>query len=194
MLRDKVPEPLRALCVSVLDDDLASRDELKYAVNRIIANLSGSRSNSLGEESSRRKIRRQQVQTELVSLRRELHLARSDEYRPVTVAGDAKPASQVAREVSARAATDNWIPAPVESGGFPLPLSEEAVHELYASNCLPQDDEDELKHWLPEEEMILSPKRVAEIDGELRLLGESVSNRHPRSGRDSPIPEVTWNA
>lgn len=172
VLRDKVPEQLRALCVSVLDDDLASRDELKYSVNRIVANLSGTRSERLRDERGHRQERRRRIQEELSNLRNELRLARSDEYRPVLVAGESTPPSQAARQVAAALRTDDWIPSPVDLGE-PLPLSETDLGELYASNRLPKADEDELGQWLPSAESILTPDRVAEVIRELRSMAAS---------------------
>ncbi|HXB67622.1 MAG TPA: AAA domain-containing protein [Candidatus Acidoferrales bacterium] len=172
VLRDKVPEQLRPLCVSVLDDDLASRDELKYSVNQIVANLGGTRSEGLREESINSRERRRQIQEELSNLRNELRLALSDEYRPVLVAGEGTPPSDAARVVAASFRTDDWVPSPVELGA-PLPLSEPELGELYASNRLPQGDEDELRRWLPPMESILAPDRVAEIVRELQSIAAS---------------------
>jgi hypothetical protein len=63
VLRDKIPEDIRSLCVSVLDDDSKSREELKFAVNKIVGNLSlGQVSGTLGTVERCRVVRSEKVQ------------------------------------------------------------------------------------------------------------------------------------
>ena len=169
VLRDKIPEEIRPLCVSVLDDDLKSREELKFAVNRIVGNLSFSQATKRlpkAEECAR--LRAAKLH-ELTELRNEIRLGRSDEYRPITVSGRDIDPSSAARYVSSGEEEHAWIPGPLKAGA-PIPLSEQEVLELYASNQLAPEDEQELDHWLPLPDALPSPDRFTSICQELEAI------------------------
>ena len=166
VLRDKIPEEIRPLCVSVLDDDLKSREELKFAVNRIVGNLSFTQGNgrfAKAEECER--LRTAKLQ-ELAELRNEIRLGRSDEYRPITVSGREIDPSSAARSVSSGEKEHAWIPGPLKAGA-PIPLSEQEVLELYASNQLALEDEQELDQWIPLPNTLPSPDRFTSTCQEL---------------------------
>ncbi len=166
VLRDKIPEEIRSLCVSVLDDDSKSREELKFAVNKIVGNLSLSQSSGALAVVERCKTARSARVQELADIRNELRLARADEYRPVTVAGRELCPSAAAREVALGATKHTWIRGPITPGA-PLPLSNHEIQELYFTNRLRPEDEAELQHWLPSTSALPGPEHFASICREL---------------------------
>jgi very-short-patch-repair endonuclease len=158
VLREKLPTQLQALCVSVLENDLSSREELKYAVNEIIAKLSAGSVDGQMQSREAAKDLRERCLAEIRQLCSELKLARSDEYRPVILAGEQFDPAKAARFVAQHAADSGWIPSPIQSD-VPLPLNEDEIAALYASNALPMADEAELLAGIPDTG-VLPPNEV----------------------------------
>jgi very-short-patch-repair endonuclease len=142
VLREHVIEDLRPLCVSVLDNDLESREQLKESVTGIANRLGESNEGELSRQAEELARRRNELSDILERSREELQRARTNEYRAVVVGSKGYTPSEAARVVAAGRGEHNWIPGPV-AYGEPLPLSEGEVQELYASNAttLPSDDQ-----------------------------------------------------
>lgn len=133
VLRGHVVEELRPLCVSVLDSDLDSRDELKGSIHAIGSRLSESDADQLAEEATLLGRRREELFKQLNQYQRQALLAREAEYREIVLGGTATSPSDAARQVATGRRKHDWIPSPVALGQ-PLPLSESEVTELYATN------------------------------------------------------------
>lgn len=160
VLRDKVVEALRPLCVSVLDD---SRSQMADAIDAILDRLSRSDSDSLDVRAAALEEQRHSLLGELRTARQALVYALQDEYRPIVVAGKQYSPSEAARVVNAAAATSDWIPAPV-APGEPAPLSAVELQELYATNDSTRSgDEGQLGPALPEIEKLLSPAEFTDL-------------------------------
>jgi len=156
MVRSQVASPLRPLCVSVLESDLESRNQLESAVGTIAARLSQLDAGSLEAEAQYLSQQRAALHEKLASLREELSRARADEYRDIVVAGKSWAPSDAARWV-AKEENRTWVPSPVALG-TPLPLSEGEVIELYSTNqSVPVEAERELAQRLPESAYLPSP-------------------------------------
>ncbi|MEI9948322.1 MAG: AAA domain-containing protein [Pseudomonadota bacterium] len=170
VLREQVVEPLRPLCVSVLESDLSSRRELEGAVGAIVERLSGlnaGRAASEREELSRARLealeRVRAAESELLS-------ARAGEYQDLVVSGQAFQPSDAAREVFKDRACAGWIPGPV-SRAAPVPLLESEVHELYASNSTVSSGEElELQRELPHIAELLAPSEFDALCAERRQV------------------------
>lgn len=166
VLRHQVVEALQPLCVSVLDSDAASRQELEDSVRTIVERLGTSGADQMREEGERLAQERLQILNELRGTRAALIEARSDEYRAIVIDGGEHQPSAAARLVRAEAEAHGWIPAPVTLGA-PLPLSNDEIAELYRTNrSVTPADEAELGFELPDPESLPVP-----IDFE-RLLEE----------------------
>jgi hypothetical protein len=152
-----------------LENDLASRDELKHAINDITARLSG----GFIEEHERTleiaKAQRDHWVAELKRLRNELKLARSDEYRPIVIAGEDFDPAKAARFVADHSLHAHWIPSPIARGA-PLPLGDDELAELYATNRLPEQDETELSIGIPDSSCVPSPDAVGRLMHEIEEL------------------------
>jgi very-short-patch-repair endonuclease len=143
MVRSQVSEKLRPLCASLLDSDIESRRELEASVGAITARLTQTDASALGAEARRLAAERERVMQELAAVREQLVRARSDEYRPVVVAGEGITPSDAARQVAAGQSADGWIPGPL-SAGSAMPISEVAVAELYETNALCSTEDERL--------------------------------------------------
>ena len=207
VLRDQVVKPLRSLCVSVLDSDVASRREREMAVRELAVRLGESRQSFI-QQASNLAEKRNQILIDLRTARANLAMAINGEYRSLIQAGEEIEPARAAREVAEGMCQHDWIPGSVDTGKS-LPLNESELKALYASNQqLTLADESELSQpllnlnelWSPDEffrfakefsDLIASDlayrnelwKRVKPDSGGLELLLEHVSRAVEDIGR-----------
>jgi len=168
VLREHIPEPLRSLAVSVLDDDLESRRQLEEAVYAITQRLSEGDAARLHEEAKRLEKERRQLLHDIARLRQELVEAIGSEYRSIVVAGQEHRPWEAARRVAEGVGRDDWIPTPVEPGAA-LPLSREELAELYRLNGeLTEADERELNTRLPDPRALSAPDEFEQMVERIR--------------------------
>lgn len=156
ILREKVAEQLQPLCVSVLQNDKKSHEELQQSVRQMHVRLSQDE-RLLEQDAARLHEERTAVLNELREARQRLLDVRRDEIREVTFGGAAIRTIEAAKLVKAGAGTHDWIPGPVTLGEA-LPLSEDEIAALYQSNeQISADDERELQSARPELSLLPGP-------------------------------------
>ena len=161
VLRNHLVEELRPLCVSVLESDLDSRQQLEQSVQAISRRLSESDADSLEREAGWFEQERSLLMKRLQSLQEQLKNARADEYRDLVYGGKRVSPSDAARTVADGRGLHDWIPGPVALGE-PCPLSNAEVQELYATNQSTQVEDDQFANRpLPEESDLPTPQVVA---------------------------------
>ncbi|HWF20133.1 MAG TPA: AAA domain-containing protein, partial [Verrucomicrobiae bacterium] len=171
ILREKVVEPLQPLCVSVLQNDKKSHEELQQSVRQIHVRLSQD-DRLLEQDAARLRDERTAVLNELRDARQRLLEARRDEIREVTFAATAVRTIEAAKLVKAGAGKNDWIPSPVTLGEA-LPLSEEEIIALYQSNDrISADDERELEISRPDSASFPSPLEFKRTVEEIQSLCE----------------------
>jgi very-short-patch-repair endonuclease len=160
VLREQVVEPLRPLCVSLLEGDLQSRQELQASVQAIASKLDSNpdqleeRARSLSGERGSLSRDRRKIHDELIK-------ARADEYRTVVVAGQNYAPSDAARVVARGIDHHDWIPGGL-SAGEPLPLSPGELADLYrCAKAVTPANEQELTLFLPDPQ---DPANPAEFE------------------------------
>ena len=115
VLRQKVVEPLQPLCISVLQNDKQSQEELQHSVRQIHVRLSQD-DHLLEREAAQLKLTRKRILDQLRETRTRLLDARLDEIRGVVFGGkDIRPID-AAKRVKQGAGSDDWIPSPVNLG------------------------------------------------------------------------------
>ncbi len=160
VLRKQVAEPLRSLCVSVLDSDATSRKEREMAVRELATRLGESRQSFIQQADNLAR-KRCQILAELRNARSELTMAINGEYRSLILAGEEIEPVKAAREVAEGEGQHDWIPGSVDTGK-PLPLNESELKALYASNQqLACADEIELSRLLPKLDELWSPEEFS---------------------------------
>jgi len=132
VLRGQVVEALRPLCVSVLQSDKESQEELQESVRQINARLSTDE-RQLEREAQQLREQRHRILGDLRDARARLLEARQDETRPVIVAGQETRPIEAAKQVKAGEGRDDWIPGPVRLGNS-LPISPAEAAALYQTN------------------------------------------------------------
>ncbi|MFZ2303048.1 MAG: AAA domain-containing protein [Gallionella sp.] len=172
VLREHVAEPLRSLCVSVLDSDTISRKEREIAVRELAVRLGESRQ-SFVQQSNHFTGKRHLILTELRAARSDLAMAINGEYRSLILAGEEIEPARAAREVADGEGRHDWIPGSVDTGK-PLPLNESELKALYVSNQqLACADEIELSKPLPKLDELWSPEEFLKRVNEFSELAAS---------------------
>jgi very-short-patch-repair endonuclease/energy-coupling factor transporter ATP-binding protein EcfA2 len=171
VLRDKLDENLKALCVSVLDDN---SKELESSVREIIYNNGVLSSNSLKEDIKTLTETRKKVLDEIYSLRKQMLLMRQKEVRGIVIAGESFSVVDAAKYVSDNKALLKYLPDS-DSQIDVLPISKDDVKFLYSSNDLiSTDEEEELGGELQDYNSLLAPKTfehmLAEYDSATKSL------------------------
>ena len=176
VLRDHIPEPLRPLAVSLLDDDLASRRQLEEAARAITERLSKYDASELHREAKQLEQKRKKLLQKIAHLRSQLVEVIGSEYRSIVVGGQEYHPSEAAKIVAEGEGVNDWIPAPVELG-ISLPLSLEELVELYRLNDeLSKDDEEEMSLKLPELDNLFPPDRFEQM---VELLKKTPQGHRP---------------
>lgn len=149
VLREKIVAPLRPLCVSVLQNDKQSQDELQASVKDIHERLSGDES-AMEAKVFSLTIERKEVLADLRKARSEMVDARQDETRSIVFGGESIAPVTAAKFTKDGVGKHDWIPAPAMIGAV-LPLSSAELESLYASNAIAPEDEIALTSGRPPE-------------------------------------------
>ena len=171
VVREKVAEPLRDLCVSVLDNDKESRTQRETAIRELSERLSGS-PEEYAREAKQFNERRLQILRTIKDRRSELHDAVSGEYKPIVFNGEQFFPTDVARQLVADQEVHDWIPGPL-AHLVPCPLTDDEVIFLYKSGvAVSAFDEAELSSSLPTLDSIPSPTEFSAMVTEEKKLKE----------------------
>ena len=178
VLREKVDDALKPLCLSVLESDADGYEQLKVSAQEIAGRLSTSDVSDLRSKAASLRQRRTKLCEVEDGLQRQLRDARFSEIDEVVVGGEALSPIDVAKHVKEDEKRDGWIPSPI-SRGILCPLTETEVSHLYASNAiLIQTDEEHLSVSQPELEKLLTP-----ADFRLRTAEKASANVRTKSHR-----------
>jgi very-short-patch-repair endonuclease/DNA polymerase III delta prime subunit len=170
VVREHVVEPLRALCVSLLDSDDESSKQLEESITGIVDYLSTTSEKKLEKASQKISEKRAALRREYDGLRKMLLEAIADEYREIEILGDRKSPAEIARTLDEYEEHHAWIPGPVGPAAE-LPLTVDEVRELYALNgTLSREDEAILGSPLPDPEQVPEPKEFAGLFDEIVRL------------------------
>jgi very-short-patch-repair endonuclease/DNA polymerase III delta prime subunit len=169
ILREKVVEPLQPLCVSVLQNDKKSHEELQQSVRQIHIRLSQD-DKVLEREAARLRDERHAVVRELQATRQRLLEGRQEEIREVVIAGKTFGLIEASKLVRAGQGKDDWIPGPTTAGQA-LPLTHDEIFALYQSNArILAADERDLNITRPELALFPSPEDFQSVVEEKQWL------------------------
>ena len=155
VLKEKMPEKLQDLCVSVLDD---SNEDMERSVDGITEMSAHSSTEFKNKADKARNIRRD-IMKELSDTRRRLYQIKFKECSPVVYSGESLSPLEMAKFVHENEDTLSYIPGKVALNRT-LPLSFEELSQLYHSNTdISPEDEQELANELPNPESFVQPER-----------------------------------
>ncbi len=182
VLRGMVSPALRPLCVSVLDNDQESREQLEISVKGIVDRFTHSDPEEMTRLAESYERRRQELKERLRQAEQRLLDSCRQEYSTSGLLGaEAIHPVNAARAVAEGRGVHDWIPGSVEPGA-PLPLSADELAELYSfHDTFSLIDEKELAGNLPPLDRIVSENRLRHM---LELEG--------RLGPNPSDPGVIW--
>ncbi len=150
VVRDKVPEVLQPLAVSVLGSDQDARRQLESSISSITERLTGDTAESLLQKASDFESERKKLLSDTKRLTHKLREALENEYREIVVGDRCFTPSDAARFVSANQVAHAWMPSPVKLNSD-LSLSEHELVRLYAlGTSYSAEEEQNGRHPLPE--------------------------------------------
>ncbi|QJW45500.1 AAA family ATPase [bacterium BFN5] len=163
VLRDKMVDELKPLCVSVLDNDAEGRTQLQRSVQGIVEKISTINPEVVARKISDLEQHRNKLALELERTRYELLQARKDEYIEILAGDKYFTPSDAARFVAKGVGIHDWIPGPVHA----VPkasLSTDEINELYQTNMkIKISDEVELLESLPDLSELLTAIDFSEL-------------------------------
>jgi very-short-patch-repair endonuclease len=194
VLRDKVPDLLRPLCVAVLGSDQDARRQLETSIGSITERLTTETSASLGARANGLRQRRKELLGESNVLQQDLREALDNEYREIAVDERRFTPSDAARYVKTHGTQHAWIPGPVKLA-TPLPLDSIELGRLYTLGAaFTADEEQDARRPLPNLEDLPSEREFESLASEYRRLATADlslgATRWARTGSSEAITSV----
>lgn len=170
VVREKVVDELRPLCVSVLDNDQESKTQLADSINKIVNYHSRTDLSTLEKEIVQFKYRRDELKLKLNKCNQDALEIKKNEYADIIIAGEGVNPSEAAKIVNQHFDTMLWIPSPVKQGA-PLPLELNELSSLYLTNSqISLEEEKALEGELPDTDCLLKPSEVKDLCESIHLL------------------------
>lgn len=197
VVRDKVPEVLRPLAVSVLGSDQDARRQLESSISSITERLTGDTAESLLQKAQQFESERRKLLTQTKQLSHKLREALENEYREITVGERHFTPSDAARFVLANRDDHSWIPSPVKLGAL-ISLSAQELVRLYAlGTSYSAEEEQDARHPLPELTALPSERQFQIMVSEYQHLTTTDltpgADRWQATGQDSESLEKVVN-
>lgn len=185
VLKDKLPEALQSLRVSLTDD---SHRDMERSIDGIAEYRSQHTTAELSRKAVEAQKERESIIDRLAEVRKKIYALNFSEYKPLVFNGEGVSPAEAARFVHLHVSELDDIPGRVTTGA-PLPLSFEELAQLYQSNAqITVDEQKELDANLPNPTTLASPENfrhlleqreslkrkirevAANIDGQVRLI------------------------
>jgi very-short-patch-repair endonuclease len=162
VLRDKIVEPLKPLCLPVLKDNRKT-DELEKTLDAMNEKRSTINEAYLEQEITSLDIERRNLIKSLKQKRESLKKEVQNEYRDIAFNGEEYSPKEAAKYIIDNREGNDWIPSPVEIGAS-ITLNNSEIYELYKSNeMITEEEERECKHEYPEISSIMKPEEFENL-------------------------------
>ncbi|WP_298761151.1 AAA domain-containing protein [uncultured Megasphaera sp.] len=160
VLQDKLPEDMRSLCVSVLND---SNKEMEQSIDGITEYLSRHNSSELKRKADAAQRERIEIIQRLKETRKKIYQIKFKEYKPLVYNGESISPAEAARFVYAHIEDLSYIPGEIKTGA-PLPLEFDELAQLYHTNSLVTiEEETELEKNLPNPNDLILPSNFEQM-------------------------------
>jgi superfamily I DNA and/or RNA helicase len=181
VLKEKVPEGIKNLCVTVLDD---TNKDMENSIDGISEYLSKYTSNELKKKMESTKNQRLEMIKQLAEARRKVYSAKYREFEPIVYDGDSFSPAAAAEFVDKNAAELSYIPGMVKlNHSFPL-TNDEIISLFRSNNKISANDETELKLDIPNPNEIISPEEFKsnilkrnDLNVEISKISEEINKR-----------------
>lgn len=177
VLKDKVPQGLRSLCVSILED---SSVDMERSIDGISDFMSRATSHELKRDMEILDGERRHIIDQLAHTRSRIFDLIRQECSPLSWYGGTLSPSAAAKLVLEGQKELSWIPGKVDVS-VPLPLTIAQLSELYRTNeSLCPEDERELALPLPRREELLAPTELQKLLTGLAAAKQQLQELHSR--------------
>ncbi len=172
VLKEKLPENMQSLCVSVLDE---SNEDMENSIEGITEYMSKFTSFGLKKQVDELKEERLKIIDELSKTRRKIYNALDDEYKSIILNGDEISPSEAAKYVRENKEKLDYINGNIKLYE-PLPLSIDELNYLYSTNSkLTSIEEKELNYKLPDPNDLIAPEKFEKLINENNKLNNLIS-------------------
>ncbi|MGD6961519.1 AAA domain-containing protein [Fictibacillus phosphorivorans] len=187
VLRDKIPEDIRALCVSLLGGDSKSVKELEDSVKSIAENMDRLDPRVLSKKIESRKTELYETRKIIAKLQTEINRAAEKENEILIVDGVEHTPLEIGKWLSDKI-KHNWFPDQL-SLGIEFPITDEEFKTLILKlETLAKNDIEQLESVRPKTSDIWSPSELEEMVKQFNITQRNVSeNIH--SIKDWNVPE-----
>lgn len=157
VLKDKVPDAIKSLCVTVLED---SSKDMERSVEDIVDYMSTHSPQAALRRADELKELRNGLLGQLSFAKDRAYRIRNREFQPIVHMGESWSPARAAAYIADRAELLSVIPGSIPfDAAFPLP--EEELRALYASNAqLSAQEEAELGRQLPSPDALMTPQEL----------------------------------
>ena len=160
VVKDKVSDGIKSLCVSVLDD---SNEDMEKSIDGITDAMGRMTSMGLKREIESVKLEREDIIKQLAVCRKKLYTIINKECQNIVFNGEEISPTNAAKYVFENEEKLSYIPGKVELYSA-LPLSMEELYELYESNAkVSEKDEKNINIGFPRPEELISVDAAAEL-------------------------------
>jgi very-short-patch-repair endonuclease len=170
VVRDKIPELLRPLAVSVLGSDQSARQQLESSIGSITERMTCDSPESLLRKAAQFGEEREGLVAQKLVQGQKLRQALENEYREIKVGSLNFSPSDAARRVQKNKSVHSWIPSPVKLGAN-LTLSVEELGHLYQlGSNFNQAEELDARNTLPDLSLIPNERQFGVMVSEYKGL------------------------
>jgi very-short-patch-repair endonuclease len=170
VLRDKVPEMLQPLCVSVLGSDGDARKQLESSIASITERLTQGSASGLLTQAQRMTAERVKLLAKVRELNALRRTALENEYRELSVNGREYTPSDAARYVAQHKTARGWIPSPVKLGAALTLPAEDLIRAYALSTMFSVEDEHDASLPLPDLATLPSERQFEVMVDEYQAL------------------------
>ncbi len=179
VVREKMPEPLRPLCVSLLQTDEEGSRQLEESITGIVNTLASTTEKKIGREIGKLQTKREALKQRHAELSQSLFDAVKGEYEPIVARAESIAPAEAARLVAEGIGTCDWLPGPLEANE--LSLSPDELSEAYRLSAeLASEDPALLEAALPDPSGFPSAREFASLHDDLAKLERS----RPEEGQE----------
>jgi superfamily I DNA/RNA helicase/very-short-patch-repair endonuclease len=170
VVRDKIPEMLRPLAVSVLGSDQTARQQLEASIGAISERMTADSADSLLAKAQLIQAQRLDLLAQRKTLTQTMRRALENEYREIRVGGVVFSPSDAARHVREHAAAHSWLPTPVKVGADLTLSPQEIEHLYYLGKQFSTQEEHDSRQPLPDLEVLPDERQFKRMVSEYQGL------------------------
>lgn len=179
VLKEKLPEDMQSLCVSVLDE---SNEDMENSIEGITEYRAKFTSVELKKQIEKLKEERLKIIDELSKIRRKIYNALDNEYKSIVLNGDEISPSKAAKYVRENKEKLDYINGDIKLYET-LPLSIDELNYLYSTNTKLTDiEEKELNYGLPDPDKLIKPERFKKLIDENNKLNNLINETAEKQG------------